>query len=382
MKKIKKISFLLLLAISAVCCKHKAEEEIKIYKPIIKFIEGPTFVYEDTSMPCSNAFYVSVNIYKNAKSDKKIKNFKILRIFGTDTTVAIDSTINIENEIYSYSFLSNSETGTEQWLFTATDEQEKESNIGFTITTQHYYPQLTVIFEHNSVPVAGEIKFAINAKSNETSNEVLNNIKIKRDFNNVATPLLDSNLLCQEFIMFSTYTAEIEEGSETWEFNLTDAAGETTTLVAYINTVIFLDEEHYGGIWNLMSPNNNAWDLVNNIARTQSDIDDVKDMENLSDSSITFTPYYFLNSWTAANATLFKRANQLNYDYITLVDAVDAYTGGSIAVVPNACATGLEMGDVYVAKIRNTSNYAVIQIINVVRTEHDNLDKIEFRYKK
>ena len=131
-----------------------------------------------------------------------------------------------------------------------------------------------------------------------------------------------------------------------------------------------------------MSTNNYAWDLVNNLAKNETDLADDIDMANLSDSSYTFPPYYFINSWSAQNTTMFKRANQVDYNSVSLVEAVDAYTGGSISVVPSPTATGLTMGDVYIAKLRGQEDYAVIQVTNIEWTDNNSLDKIEFRYKK
>lgn len=378
-----KIILLLSLSLILFSCRHKADEiPSLVYTPGIDIVKGPTYVFQNSILPLNTDFYICLNIYKNQMSGKKIEKMQISRIFDNDTTMVIDSAMSIESETYVMIFKTKNETGLEKWVFSVTDEAGQSASKELMISTEHFPPQLTVVFEKNSVQVQEELKLAVNAKSNSQTGKMLSHIRITRSYNSVYEIVLDSTLFTPELNYFQTYLAISETGDEMWFFELSDINNESTTQTEYINTVVFLNEEHSGMIWNCLSANNYAWDLVQNVPRNITDADAGKDLANLTDSSYTFPPYYFLNSWTALNSTLFKRANGLDYDYATLDAAIDAYSGGSVTYLPNPSATGLAMGDVYVARLRNTNDYVVIQITDVVWTDGDNLDKIEFRYKK
>ncbi len=84
------------------------------------------------------------------------------------------------------------------------------------------------------------------------------------------------------------------------------------------------------------------------------------------------------NEWTSMNGTLFVKANSYNYANATLEAAIAAYNAGT----PSQTVTNPAANDIYIAKLRGGNNYVVIKVTNVVETTNDNLDKIEFSYKK
>ncbi|GAB4280723.1 MAG: hypothetical protein Kow0068_05080 [Marinilabiliales bacterium] len=371
--------YLLLILFS---CRHEPENVDLAYPPEIKFIPGQNYVTNDIVLPRNQNFNVSVQVTYNTTTKSNIKNLKAIRIHDLDTIIETDSICDVRSDTFLLSYKTRNDISQEKWLFRITDGTGASAEKGFIISTKYFYPSLTVIFDRNYVQVNSTIQFALEGKSNEASQKLLTNLKIERKFNNINEVVIDSSFSSYNISSFFNYQAMPDEGEEIWKFTLSDENNESVIYTESVYTVVLMSEEHYGTIHNRLGPNNYAWDLVNNIPRTESDPDEVKDMANLTDSVYSTAPYYFINSWTAKNTTLYKRANSIDYDQVSLLEAIDAYTGGSITFPPNPSATGLSMGDVYVGKIRNTDSYVVIQVLSVDYTSNDNLDKIEFRYKK
>lgn len=157
-----------------------------------------------------------------------------------------------------------------------------------------------------------------------------------------------------------------EEYADTKEVTITlEEPTPAGTVLAYENTV--------GVIWNFIGPNQGAWDLVANTGKSSGDAAADKDMINSSTVSAGW-----VNAWAAGNSTLFVKANSFDYTAGTLEDAQTAYAGGTASATVTAPAAN----DIYIAKLRGGSNYAVIKITSVTETASDNLDKINFSYKK
>ncbi|MBI4646354.1 MAG: hypothetical protein HY738_07125 [Bacteroidia bacterium] len=135
---------------------------------------------------------------------------------------------------------------------------------------------------------------------------------------------------------------------------------------------------HTGVIWNLIGPNQGAWDLVANVGLSSGASSTLKDMKNTT-TVASPAPYIFNNEWTAMNTTLFVKNNSFDYINTTLYSVVDAaYNAGS----PVSTVSNVAVNDIYIVKLRGTSDYAVLKVTNITLTSSDNLDKIDFEYKK
>lgn len=137
------------------------------------------------------------------------------------------------------------------------------------------------------------------------------------------------------------------------------------------------DEEHTGEIWNIQGLEFGAWDLVANVGLSVSASDDDKDMINTTTSQ---NPEIFVSGWTANNGTNFVDVSAAGIAYEDMDQEVvaSAYAAGTAVTT----VSDVEAGDIYIANLRGTGDYAVIRIDNVVITTTDNNDKIEFTYKK
>lgn len=165
-----------------------------------------------------------------------------------------------------------------------------------------------------------------------------------------------------------TYTFTVNDqlgNSATGTFTVTIST--TNTPLAYENTS--------GVIWNLVGPYQGAWDLGTNVGVSSSGAESTKDMKNTSTVASGW-----VNAWTTGtgNGTLYVKTSVFDYNNATLESATSAYAAGTAVSTVTNPATN----DIYIAKLRGGTNYAVIKITNIVVTPSDNLDKIEFSYKK
>lgn len=169
-----------------------------------------------------------------------------------------------------------------------------------------------------------------------------------------------------------TFTAEDKDGSA---YAITKTVSLSTMP---LNTETVLTEEITSGIiHNLIGTGQGAWDLVTNAGVSASGDDADKDMANTTTISST-APETFDNDWEALNATMFVQDNAFDYATATEEGAMAAYDAGTAS----AMAMDVQMGDVFIAKLRGGDDYAVIMITHVEITTGDNDDHIMFKYKK
>jgi hypothetical protein len=109
--------------------------------PTINF-KGGTHVgtgmeYIDGDVTLSVASQFMVGITASSASDANLKNIKVVRDFENVITITqFDSTFNASNFAIDIIFLAYPTAGTEVWTFTATDKNDKQTSISFTITTE------------------------------------------------------------------------------------------------------------------------------------------------------------------------------------------------------------------------------------------------------
>ena len=85
----------------------------------------------------------------------------------------------------------------------------------------------------------------------------------------------------------------------------------------------------------------------------------------------------FVKGWVGQNSTTFVKVNGSDYDNATLSSVAAAFSAGTtVSTVSNVV-----VGDVYIAKLRGTSTYAVLKVTAVTDAAGNN-DFIEFSVKK
>jgi len=382
MYKLLSILFLILIILGNTFCVHNADEPVKDISPSIKFVTGINFVCNNKTLHKNEQFNVCINASSNTNSNKPLNKLVITRSINSSSVIVVDSIFNNNEFSYVFIFNANISAGSETWLFKIYDSDNNTNEISFIITTVNYPPSISYVYNNIPYQVNQPFNIAISASCNTTTYKNLNRFVISKSFENSKSIILDSSIDVRNLNYFATYNTNSNPGTEKWTFIIFDKSGETDSASIDVFTGSFMTDEHYGIIWNSLGINNYGWDLINNTAKTQSDANINKDMANNTDQENSYPPYYFQNSFSSLNSTLYKKANWYDYENASVETIVDAYTGGTIGAMPKPTATGLTEGDIFIGKLRNTDNYTVIKITNVVWTVIDNYDKIEFSYKK
>lgn len=185
-----------------------------------------------------------------------------------------------------------------------------------------------------------------------------------------------SDILSVDGIYFGT------EGKTTYRFILTDNNNKSTARDIEVNVTNPepLNTEVTGAFFHIGGSLQGAYDLVDNklISGSGASADPTKqDMKNTDAAGNIFT-----GSWTAANATLFVKSNGFDYANATVSSAAAAYADGT----PGSNVGNPINGDIYIAKLRGTGDFAVIKIVSVDPTDNTcacgNRGKITFDFKK
>jgi hypothetical protein len=175
--------------------------------------------------------------------------------------------------------------------------------------------------------------------------------------------------------------------TETWTISATDDAGSssnksfviTTNTSATGNplTSYTLDNNSKPfKVWNFHGPNTGAFDLLDGSPKTSGDAAADKD---LHDSTSTAEIAQWPGRWCSKNGTTFKLVTSYAY--------ADIANTGQLDAAWNAAGTEMKYmlvkkGDLYIAKLRGTNTKVLVSITDVMKTTGDNLDYVQFIFKK
>jgi len=130
----------------------------------------------------------------------------------------------------------------------------------------------------------------------------------------------------------------------------------------------------------LQGPLPSGWDMINDAgaaySTNQSNIDIYNRTNVFNDDGYNNT-YGFTPAYWTLNETYIVRTN-ISYATATLEDVVQAYNNGTKLSTEAMTSTN----EVYVARLRGGSTYAIIQTTNVGYTSSDKNDYLSFKYKK
>ena len=133
-----------------------------------------------------------------------------------------------------------------------------------------------------------------------------------------------------------------------------------------------------GKIWNMKGANAGAWDLLGISEMFIGNDDGLKDIVNDTPFNLSGSTYDFYNSFTSNNNTLFAPISYSAYGSMLYYDdAVNLYNQSS----PETQISNVNTNNCYIAKLRESNDYATIKITDVVFTSDDDFDYIEFEYK-
>lgn len=134
----KKTFYLLavIIAASTLFVSSCQKDDPVLIPPSISFVEGADYISADVTLYSNQEFKIGINANKDAESDNKLTNFKVIRTFNNIPFTALDSTIN--GDYFSIEILTQSQeaVGEERWTFTVTDEAGETAEISFIVTTE------------------------------------------------------------------------------------------------------------------------------------------------------------------------------------------------------------------------------------------------------
>lgn len=219
------------------------------------------------------------------------------------------------------------------------------------------------------------VSFTVEASAQEKIQQILITEKIGSSTETIHLKTTDFVSNTEDLFVFR-YLVEATSGTIELNFSITDKQGK----VSAISHTLTVDEgetalafEKTGAIIaNKIGADQSAWDLATNVRRAGTATD-----ADLVNPSTLNNPW--IKGWDGVRSTTFVKANSFVYDDATLESAVSAFSAGTAS----ASVTNVAVGDIYVAKIKDGSNYAVIKV-TVANDDiaNSNTEKIEFTYKK
>ena len=357
-------------------CKHE-KEKLPI-KPELSFTGGVFSVSQEIEIQAGRKIEVRLKLSSN--SDKKLKSLKIERLVNKNSVTIKDIEINKNEFEYIDSLETLSEEGLEEWLFTVADTLNNKETKSVKLIKKRFLPEVVYICKDTILETGEEFILSVRAQSNSVSNEKLSRFKIIRKLNNQIVTEVDSAISTEIFSFAEKLKANEQEGKENWIISVSDVFNEKDSVVFNITTNENQNKEYFGKIWNFQSDSASAWDIVEDKPMFPEDDKSGKDLRNPSEQ--TFPPYHFTRLIESVNGTLYRRYNEFDYDNATQQSMLDGFSGGTISINPPSPVTLINIGDIYLLKLREEDKYAVIKILDIVYTENDHLDHIIFSYKK
>jgi len=248
----------------------------------------------------------------------------------------------------------------------------------------------------NPTEFSGWYGDTLNIEYQITSNDGITGLDVTPSTSDLGAMNFDATMLNGEFIADGTVQYILPTGGN-WDdgdsFTITFVATHDVDGTLYTKTEVVtvtydmnanstpLTDENVGVLNHILGPNEGAFNLVDNVTVPQSGDWMVKDMIHVTDGlSDTFNPVWTIGTDpTNDNGTRYVAAPGLDYDTVTLEDALMAYGDGTDAL---ATVTFAE-GDVYVAMLRGgAEGYAVIRIDAINMSAGNNDDTMDFSYKK
>lgn len=186
----------------------------------------------------------------------------------------------------------------------------------------------------------------------------------------------------EQYLDTIAFNAGMNQGVTTYDFEVTDRDGNTESVsfdVTVEDAGTPMATEVSDAFFHIGGSLEGAYDLVAETTRSVGDADSDKDMVNTDAAGDPFT-----GSWEAGqgNSTMFVKDNSFNYANATVEAAEMAYNNGNASSSVDNPANG----DIYIARLRGGSDYAVINVTDVDPSNNDcncgNTGKISFDFKK
>jgi hypothetical protein len=176
-----------------------------------------------------------------------------------------------------------------------------------------------------------------------------------------------------------------DAGTEIYTFIVADKNGNSTTKAITIRNLgdpgrnlETLTEDNDGNsfrVFNFRGPNEGAFGITVGSPLFQSFPNSEKDIQDSISEADTDWPA----RWTSRNGTTFKKLSDDAWNTVTNDATIAAaWEFGGTAQTTVSVAEG----DVYVLNLAGSDVYSLVRVVDVVSTPSDNLDYVEFEFKR
>lgn len=179
------------------------------------------------------------------------------------------------------------------------------------------------------------------------------------------------------------------KASEKWTITASDDEGVSSNKSITITTIsdkagdplVSFDKDALNAplrVWNFLGSKAGAFDLLDGTPKVSGDNNADKDVhDSVTVAELAAWPH----RWTSKNKTLFKKVTSYTYENILNTGQLDAAWDASGTAVKWMV---VNVGDLYIAKLRGTNTKVLIKITDVVVTPGtgENNDYVQFNFKK
>ncbi len=214
-----------------------------------------------------------------------------------------------------------------------------------------------------------------------SSNNELRTVTVKRKVAGGSDVTILNKTISNNITSFSYDSTFVSGpiGTEIYTITVLDKKDLSETKTITVNITDGFGVEKSGFFYHIEGSLKGAYDLVADVTRGSTEANAEKDMVNSDAGGSPFT-----GSWSVGtgNATTYVKVVGFDYTNATSPSAIAAYNNGAKLSTVAAPVSG----DVYIAKLRNGTTYAIILIDAVSASNNEcscnNTGKLTFKYKK
>lgn len=253
-------------------------------------------------------------------------------------------------------------------------------------------PEINLIAEGGSltgdVTMDGDTTFKLVFSVSDDSKKI-KKIEVTSTVDGRATIQLDTTIDATYTKIKLNRRTLARKATEKWTITATDDDGQSSNKSINITTISdkagdplnSYDKDALNNplrVYNFLGSKAGAFDLLDGTPKVSGDNNSEKDIH---DSVIVSELVAWPHRWTTKNGTLFKKVTSYTYDDIKNTGQLDAAWDASGTSVKWMV---VNIGDLYIAKLRGTNTKVLIKITDVVVTSGtgENNDYVQFNFKK
>lgn len=229
---------------------------------------------------------------------------------------------------------------------------------------------------------------------NVTDDSKVKTVEVKSVVNGRISPQLDTTINKASAKIKLSRKSYAAIATEVWTITVTDDKGSstsksitvTTTSAATGDPLSSFDKDNAGDpfkVWNFLGQKPGAFNILDGITLASGDPATEKDIQ---DSVVLAEVSQWPARWTSKNGTTFKKVTGYTYDAVLNTGQLEAVWNASGSSMKSMV---VNTGDLYIANIlaktsapARLAGKVLVYIIDVKKTTGDNLDYVQFKFKK